>query len=172
MCERGCRDTGAVNSVLYVDFGRRIVSCADDKTLRVFESVGPTQIKCVTDPDMHSLVCLRPHPSQPTFLAQSMDNQILVYGCKGGKLKLETSKYTYKGHVVAGYGIEASFSADGRFVSSGDAEGKMWVWDLKTLGIVKKFQAHSKALITHTWYPGHASTLVTGGWDGAIRVWQ
>jgi len=166
--------TGTVNAVLYVEGGRRIVSCADDKTLRMFDAAGPTQVKVVTDPDMHSLVCLKAHPYQPSFLAQSMDNQILTYSCKGGRLRLETDRMTYKGHIVSGFGVEAAYSCDGKYISSGDAEGKMYVWDQSSYTIVKKWKAHDSGavLLSHAWFPGLTSTIVTGSWDGSIRLWQ
>lgn len=41
-------------------------------------------------------------------------------------------KKNFKGHVSAGYACGVTFSADGQFLASGDAEGRVFFWDWKT----------------------------------------
>ena len=70
---------GAVNTITFVDEGRRFVTTSDDKTIRVWEYGIPVQIKYIADPSMHSIPAVTLHPNNQWFIGQSLDNQILTY---------------------------------------------------------------------------------------------
>lgn len=72
----------AVNTITFVDEGRRFVSTSDDKTIRVWEFGIPVQIKYIADPGMHSIPAVTLHPSNQYFIGQSLDNQIVTYSAK------------------------------------------------------------------------------------------
>ena len=72
----------AVNTITFVDEGRRFVSTSDDKTIRVWEFGIPVQIKYIADPGMHSVPAVTLHPSHQYFIGQSLDNQIVTYSAK------------------------------------------------------------------------------------------
>jgi hypothetical protein len=57
---------------------------------------------------------------------QSLDNKVAIYSV-GDRIKVNRKKL-FNGHLVAGYTCKPNFSTDGRFVMSGDSEGKMWFW--------------------------------------------
>ncbi|KMS64848.1 hypothetical protein BVRB_042050, partial [Beta vulgaris subsp. vulgaris] len=73
---------GPVNAILFVDEGRRFVSTSDDKKMLIWEYGIPVVIKHIAEPDMHSMPVLTMHPSNNFFVAQSLDNQILVFSVK------------------------------------------------------------------------------------------
>lgn len=95
---------------------------------------------------------------------QSLDNQIVVYGA-GERLKINRKKH-FAGHLVAGYACKPGFSPDGKFLSSGDSNGNVWVWDWKTCKILKKFKAHNKVVVNTEWHPHETSKMATCSWDG------
>jgi len=161
---------GAVNSITFVDDNRRFVSTSDDKTMRVWEFDIPVVIKYVAEPYMHSMPAVAVHPSKKWMACQSLDNQILIYGARG-RFSLN-SKKSFAGHIVAGYACQPNFSADGRFVMSGDADGNLWFWDWKTTKILKKLQCHSSVLIGCEWHPHETSKVATCSWDGTIKYWD
>ena len=72
----------AVNTITFVDEGRRFVSTSDDKTIRVWEYGIPVQIKYIADPGMHSIPAITMHPNNQYFIGQSMDNQIVTYSAR------------------------------------------------------------------------------------------
>ena len=58
----------AVNTVTFVDEGRRFVTTSDDKTIRVWEYGIPVQIKYIADPSLHSIPAVAVHPNKQWFI--------------------------------------------------------------------------------------------------------
>jgi pre-mRNA-processing factor 17 len=193
----------AVNTVTFFDGGRRFVSSSDDKTLRVWEFGIPVQIKYVADPSMHAVpaACARtlpggagggglgggdgddggapPGPADsrlyPTHVVcQSLDNSVLTYSCAEGRFKASRKK-TFRGHSTAGYACAVDCSPDGRYVLSGDAEGRalIWEWGNPARGAARTFRAHEGSVcIGAAWSPARGSQVATCGWDGLVKIWE
>ncbi|TRM66206.1 pre-mRNA splicing factor [Schizophyllum amplum] len=160
---------GPVNTITFVDENRRFVTTSDDKTIRAWDFDIPVVIKYIAEPHMHSMPAVTLHPSNRYFAAQSLDNQILVYSTDNFR---QNRKKRFAGHSVAGYACQVGFSPDGKWLSSGDAEGNMVFWDWKTCRIKSKIKAHSKVVIAHEWLPHESSKVVTASWDGLIKLWD
>ena len=157
-----------MNTITFVDENRRFVTTSYDNTIRAWDFDIPVVIKYIAEPHMHSMPAVTLHPSskfsplgrfarahalRPTdryFAAQSLDNQILVYSTDNFR---QNRKKRFAGHSVAGYACQVGFSPDGKWLSSGDAEGNMVFWDWKTCRIKTKLKAHSKVVIAHEWLP-------------------
>ncbi|CAK0783096.1 hypothetical protein CVIRNUC_006291 [Coccomyxa viridis] len=161
---------GAVNTVTFVDEGRRFVSTSDDKTIRVWEFGIPVQIKYIADPSLHSIPAVAVHPNKQWFIGTSLDNQIVTYAARD-RFR-QNRKKVFKGHTVAGYACQPAFSPDGRYVLSGDGEGKLWFWDWKTCKAYRTIKAHQTVTIGCEWHPLETSKVATCGWDGLIKYWD
>lgn len=129
------RHLGSVNTVTFIDNGRRFVTTSDDKSIRVWEWGIPVEIKYISEPHMHAIPTVAVHPNGKWIACQSLDNQILVYGATD-RFKLNRKK-RFTGHVIAGYGCQLGFSPDGKFLMSGDSEGNVWFWNWKTTRVCK-----------------------------------
>ncbi|KAK8948223.1 hypothetical protein KSP40_PGU013557 [Platanthera guangdongensis] len=160
---------GAVNTITFVDNNRRFVTSSDDKSLRVWEFGIPVVIKYISEPHMHSMPSISLHPNGNWLAAQSLDNQILIYSTKE-RFQLNKKK-RFAGHIVAGYACQANFSPDGRFVMSGDGEGKCWFWDWKSCKVFRTLKCHEGVCIGCEWHPLEQSKVATCGWDGMIKYW-
>jgi len=160
----------AVNTVLFVDEGRRFISTSDDKSIRIWEYGIPVDIKVIQEPHMHSMPSVANHPKGKYFAAQSLDNQILIYG-SSGRFSLNKKK-RFSGHITAGYACQVNFSPDAAYVVSGSSGGQVFIWDWRTSRILKKLKAHDNVCIGCEWHPVEASRLATCGWDGAIKYWD
>ncbi|XP_035385264.1 pre-mRNA-processing factor 17 [Electrophorus electricus] len=101
---------------------------------------------------------------------QSMDNQILIFGAQN-RFRLNKKK-VFKGHMVAGYACQVDFSPDMSYVVSGDADGKLNIWDWKTTKLYHRIKAHDKVCISALWHPHETSKVITCGWDGQIKLWD
>ncbi|KAG2485153.1 hypothetical protein HYH03_016139 [Edaphochlamys debaryana] len=163
---------GPVNSVTFIDEGRQFVSTSDDKTIRVWEFGIPVQIKYIADPSMHSMPVVATHPSNNYLLMQSLDNQVLTYMIKDGRFKSQKNK-TFKGHNTAGYACQVNTSPDGKYVMSGDSEGRCFFWEWGApQKIVRTIKAHEAVCIGAEWNPMESSKVATCGWDGLIKYWD
>ncbi|CAI9105830.1 OLC1v1004845C1 [Oldenlandia corymbosa var. corymbosa] len=161
---------GAVNTITFVDNNRRFVTSSDDKSLRVWEFGIPVVIKYISEPHMHSMPSIALHPNSNWLAAQSLDNQILIYSTRE-RFQLNKKK-RFAGHIVAGYACQVNFSPDGRFVMSGDGEGKCWFWDWKSCKVFSKLKCHEGVCIGVEWHPLEQSKVATCGWDGLIKYWD
>ncbi|KAL8111856.1 uncharacterized protein LOC141666458 isoform X1 [Apium graveolens] len=161
---------GAVNTITFVDNNRRFVTSSDDKSLRVWEYGIPVVIKYISEPHMHSMPSISLHPNTNWLAAQSLDNQILIYSTRE-RFQLNKKK-RFAGHVIAGYACQVNFSPDGRFVMSGDGEGKCWFWDWKSCKVFKTLKCHEGVTIGCEWHPLEQSKVATCGWDGLIKYWD
>ncbi|EDQ84982.1 uncharacterized protein MONBRDRAFT_34436 [Monosiga brevicollis MX1] len=164
------RHLGAVNTVTFVENGKRMVTTSDDKSLRVWEWDIPVDIKYIADPNMHSMPSVALRPDGKWLACQSMDNQVVIFSAQD-RFRPNHRK-AFKGHLTAGYACQVNFSPDGAYVMSGDAHGYCCIWDWKSKRMYNKFKAHDKVCIGVEWNPYHKSTVATCGWDGKIKLWM
>jgi len=161
---------GPVNSICFVDEGRKFFSTSDDKKVFCWEYGIPVVSKHIAEPDMQSMPATALHPNGQWWVGQSQDNQILVYGAIR-KVSLNTKK-RYIGHLTTGYACQVGFSPDGRYLYSGDAEGRCFFWDWKTSKLHKKLKCHDQVTIGCQWHPIESSKFATCSWDGTIKYWD
>ncbi|XP_042911145.1 pre-mRNA-processing factor 17 isoform X1 [Parasteatoda tepidariorum] len=164
------RHLGAVNTITFVDENRRFVSTSDDKSLRVWEWDIPVDMKYIADPTMHSMPAVTLSPNGKWLACQSMDNKIMVFSALN-RFKLNRKK-TFTGHMVAGYACGLDFAPDMSYIVSGDADGKVYIWDWKTTKLFSKFKAHDNVCSTVIWHPHETSKVISAGWDGTMKLWD
>ncbi|CAM9762189.1 unnamed protein product [Ectocarpus fasciculatus] len=162
---------GPVNTVLFVDDNQRFVSTSDDKKVLIWEYNIPVPIKYIAEPDMHSMPATTLHPTGGFFVGQSLDNKIVTWTARDKFRQMK--KKEFKGHVNAGYACRMAFSPNGKFLASGDGQGKMYIWDWGSTKVYRKLQCHDDGpCIDVAWHPLEPSWVATAGWDGVIKLWD
>ncbi|KAH9518468.1 pre-mRNA-processing factor 17 [Bulinus truncatus] len=164
------RHLGPVNTITFIDQNRRFVSTSDDKSLRVWEWDIPVDFKYIADPSMHSMPAVTLSPNGKWLACQSMDNKICVFNALN-RMKFIRKK-TFTGHMVAGYACGIDFSPEMSYITSGDADGKVYIWDWRSTKLYSKFKAHDDVCISVLWHPHETSKMATAGWDGVIKFWD
>lgn len=157
---------GAINSLLVVENNKRFLSTSDDKSVRIWDWQIDSPVKVISDPTQHSMPVAALHPDQDFIALQSMDNTVqVIHG--HGKFKFSRKK-VFKGHNVAGYGIELCFSPDGRILMSGDTRGVAVFWDWKTCKVVRKIKLCDSPITCIKSHPQEVSKVALAGLDGKI----
>ncbi|AAZ10228.1 hypothetical protein, conserved [Trypanosoma brucei brucei TREU927] len=162
---------GTIFNLSLLSGGKKLLTTAEDKTLRTWDFRVPVQIKQIADVSMHAITHVVRHPTEDMLVAQSLNNQALVFSDGGGgQVKLLRHR-VFSGHTISGTRCQLAFSPDGRYLSSGDINGKLFIWSWATGELLRSFSAHTQTLVSHRWHPVEASRVVTSAWDGAIKTW-
>ena len=175
---------GPINTLVFVDEGRRFMSTSDDKSLRAWEYGIPVPIKFIADPSMFALTRGCVHPSGKYVAYQSGDNQIVVFAA-GDKFR-QNRKKGFRGMNTAGLAVDVAISPDGNIVASGDSGGYVCFWDWKTGKMWHKFLATEgrggmggdgegrigEPITNVVWNEQESSKVATGGRDGVVRYWD
>jgi len=161
---------GSINSLTFIENGDRFISTSDDKKIFVWDCGIPNAIKHVADPLMHAISAATLHPDNNHYLGQSLDNKIVTYEIRPHFKR--NKKRTFEGHVNAGNTCGIDCSCDGRFVCSGDSDGKIWFWDFKTTRNYTTINAHKGVVSDIKWNPIHPSLVASCSWDGTIKLWD
>jgi WD40 repeat protein/serine/threonine protein kinase len=75
---------------------------------------------------------------------------------------------------LTGHSAEVSavtYSADGKLVASGDAQGQIRIWDTSTGKLLHTLRGHADRVTSLAFSPD-GKKLVSGGADRAVRVWD
>ncbi|KAK2069189.1 hypothetical protein P8C59_003792 [Phyllachora maydis] len=160
---------GPINSLVFVDEGRRFMSTSDDRSLRAWDYGIPVPIKYIADPEQFALTSAARHPGGKYVLYQA-SNEIQVYSATD-KFR-QNRKKSYRGHNSAGLKIDVCVSPDGQFVASGDTAGYVVFWDWKTCKMYHKIQASKSAVSCVVWSEQETSKVLTAGEDSHIKMWD
>ncbi|CAJ0578217.1 unnamed protein product, partial [Mesorhabditis spiculigera] len=165
------RHLGPVNTITFFDKNRRFVSTSDDKSLRIWEWEIPVDTKLIQNVGLQSIPSMTKSPTDKWIIGQSMDNRIVLFQLIDDKLRFARKK-AFRGHNAAGYACQIDFSPDMSFVTSGDADGKIFIWDWRTHKVVARWKAHSQTCISVQWHPHEKSKMISASWDGDIKMWN
>ncbi len=161
----------AINTITFLDpEGKQFLTSSDDKQLCVWDYGINIVIKHIAEPDLHSVPSIAMHPSGKYFVGNAQDNQTLVFACEN-RVKLNRRK-RFIGHATSGFACGLTFSPDGQFLCSGDAEGRLFFWDWRTGKLLRKIKAHDQVSIGVQWHPAEPSRVVSCSWDGTVKYWD
>jgi WD40 repeat protein len=161
-----------VRGATYSPDGRRVVSAADDGTVRVWETVSSRELHC-----------LRGHQGKVYAVAFSPDGRRVVSAGEDRTLRV----WDPDGYEVAclrghrGPVFSVAFSPDGRRVTSASRDKTVRVWDLargEQLACLGRSDDNPQSPLGHNAtascaaFSADGGRIVSCGWDRTMRVWD
>ncbi|KAL3652505.1 hypothetical protein CASFOL_002186 [Castilleja foliolosa] len=120
--------------------------------------------------EAYTCPCIRRHPFEPYFIAQSNGNYIAIFSTKP-PYKLDKYK-RYEGHGVSGFPIKCNFSWDGNILATGSYDGCIYFYDSKSTKFLKKVKAYEQACVDIAFHPTLSDVIASCSWNGEISVFD
>jgi WD40 repeat protein len=153
--------TGRVRRVLFTPDGRRALSCATDKTVRVWDLKSSREVLKFTE-HTGEVLDLALSPDGRQVLSGGADQTVRLWDIETGQELLR-----FEGHAAQ---VErVVWSLDGSEAASADAHGLVLRWDTGTGRERSCCVGHRGVIRGLAWLD--SGRLLTGGWDGTIRLW-
>ncbi|MCI03530.1 WD repeat-containing protein 25-like, partial [Trifolium medium] len=116
--------------------------------------------------EAYTCPCVRRHPFDPVFVAQSNGNYIAIFGTTS---PYRLNKYKrYENHGVSGFPIKCNFSLDGKKLASGSSDGSIYLYDYQSSKVLKKIKAFDQACLDIAFHPVMPNVIASCSWDGSI----
>lgn len=120
--------------------------------------------------EAYTCPCVRVHPVDPDFIAQSNGNYIAIFSLSP---PFKLNKYKrYEGHGVSGFPIKCSFSSDGEKLISGSSDGYIYLYDYRSSELVRKIKAYEQACIDIAVHPILPNVVAACSWSGEVSVFE
>jgi serine/threonine protein kinase/WD40 repeat protein len=91
-------------------------------------------------------------------------NIVSIYKADTGSEELELPIGGTSGSSVA-------WHPEGKLLATGDSEGRIQIWDVKTRTRLVALEGHVEQVTSLSFHPG-GEFLVSTSWDGGVRLWQ
>ena len=131
----------------------------------------PIVVKHISDPEMNAIAATDIHPNDKYFLGQSSNNRILCFDVKAQSIRLNKKK-KFMGHQTGGYSVGVKISPDGKFVATGDSEGRVFFYDWKSTKVYSVLHAHDNVVIGIDFHPNDSNRFLTCSLDGTVKMWE
>uniref|UniRef100_G1KKL1 Cell division cycle 40 n=1 Tax=Anolis carolinensis TaxID=28377 RepID=G1KKL1_ANOCA len=154
--------------------GHLLLSCSMDCKIKLWEVYG--ERRCLRTFIGHSKavrdICFNNAGNQ--FLSAAYDRYLKLWDTETGRVS--TSSMTASENLfIVGRNVSNCLVImweNEYYVISGDADGKLNIWDWKTTKLYSRLKAHDKVCIGAVWHPHETSKVITCGWDGLIKLWD
>ncbi|XP_039171883.1 WD repeat-containing protein 25 isoform X2 [Eucalyptus grandis] len=120
--------------------------------------------------EAYTCTCIRHHPTEPCFVAQSNGNYIALFS-SNPPFRLDKYK-RYEGHGVSGFPIKCNFSLDGEMLATGSSEGSIYFYKYGSSELLGKTKAYTSPCVDVAFHPTMSNFIAVCSWAGDISVFE
>ncbi|XP_021593245.1 WD repeat-containing protein 25 [Manihot esculenta] len=171
------RDLGPILDVEFTINGKHFISSSDvsggnvsENSIIVWDVSRQVPLSNQVYVEAYTCPCVRCHPFDPCFVAQSNGNYIAIFSTNP-PFKLDKYK-RYESHGVSGFPIKCNFSSDGEKLVSGSSDGSIYFYSYRSSDIIKKIKAYEQACIDVAFHPIMPNVIASCGWNGEVSVFE
>ncbi|TYI96523.1 hypothetical protein E1A91_D01G078600v1 [Gossypium mustelinum] len=171
------RSLGPILDVEFSTDGKQFVSSSDvsgsnisENSIIVWDISRQVPLSNEVYAEAYTCPCVRYHPFDPYFVAQSNGNYIAIFSSKP-PFKLDKYK-RYESHGVSGFPIKCNFSLDGEKLASGSSDGSIYLYNSRSSVLVKKIKAYEEACVDIAFHPILSNVIASCSWNGDVSVFE
>ncbi|WJX88080.1 hypothetical protein P8452_70202 [Trifolium repens] len=167
------RNLGSILDVEFIMNGKQFISSSDvsgsnisENSIIVWDVSRQVRLSNQVYVEAYTCPCVRRHPIDPVFVAQSNGNYIAIFSTTS---PYRLNKYKrYENHGVSGFPIKCNFSLDGKKLASGSSDGFIYLYDYQSSKVLKKIKAFDQACLDIAFHPVMPNVIASCSWDGTI----
>ncbi len=170
--------TALVRKVLFTSDGKRLLSCGEDKSIKVWDIASGACVKTFRGhqgPASEGMLYAMALSPGDTYLAAGGWMKGTSYGDQGlGTVRLYDYKRGRMAALLRGHTsvvLNLAFSPDGRFLASASADKTVKLWDLKSRKELHTLRYHSANVYGLAVSPDSAR-VASCAVDGTIALWE
>ncbi|KAJ3196488.1 Coatomer subunit beta' [Irineochytrium annulatum] len=147
----------------------RMLTCADDKTVKLWDCADITRGPVATYTGHHHYVMavvFDPTANGEEFASASLDGTVKIWRINSPNEPIRTIQAHNKGINALGYSSSSPW-----LLATGSDDQTVGVWDLRDGGRVATLSGHA-GNVTSVAFDPKGEKLVSGGEDARVRVWR
>ena len=129
-------------------------------------------------------VCLKKHPFNSLFFAQTHGNYIAEFSTRPPFKMNKYKRFESKDHFVNGYSIGFDLNASGTLIASGSIDGSVYLYNYESSKLLKKVNAFNMEIVSQPCMDAKFQPTSNGGgsnmknylaassWNGDIKIFN
>ncbi|XVF34122.1 hypothetical protein REPUB_Repub18cG0030400 [Reevesia pubescens] len=168
------RGLGPILDVEFTIDGKQFVSSSDvnvsENSIIVWDISRQVPLSNQVYAEAYTCPCVRYHPYDPYFVAQSNGNYIAIFS-SNPPFKLDKYK-RYESHEVSEFPVKCNFSLDGEKLVSGSSDGSIYFYNSRSSVLVKRIKAYDQACVDVVFHPILSNVIASCSWNGDVSVFE